>query len=164
MVFVCKLEQKERLVRFIDQKIKDRRLNINATKSFLSYFKTENSSTKCEMVTDGLDKKLNRNYVDYLGLEFNGNNILLRKNTIQKLKVKQNKKVKRQVFNTTRQKRRKPRMTKDIAVRHGNYLTRAAQVIAESAIGKQVARFARKRNLVRRRALVTAGNETTSTP
>ena len=101
LVFVCKENQKDVLLRFIDKKIQDFLLNISSTKSFISYFKkNQNNVMFCHKVTNGLGKELGRDYVDYLGLKFSGEKIFLRKNTIQKLKRKQDKKTKKQIGNS----------------------------------------------------------------
>jgi hypothetical protein len=86
LVFVCNKLQKDDLLKFVDKKIKESLLKINSKKSFVSYFKRGEKGMVCEKVTNGLGEKLGRDYVDYLGFEFSGNNIFLRKNTIQKLK------------------------------------------------------------------------------
>lgn len=165
LIFVCKDEEKEALRNFVDERIKKSKLNINSGKSFISTFRKKVSDIVCESVTDGLGNGLNRTYVDYLGLEFDGQNILLRKNTIQKLKMRQYKKVEKQVRNTFRQKRRKPRKTKtDNLSRRNNYLRKAVQVISESAIGKQVLKFSRKRNNIRKEALASVKDSTTQIP
>ncbi|MEN9881023.1 MAG: hypothetical protein RLZZ308_206, partial [Candidatus Parcubacteria bacterium] len=126
----------------------------NQNKSFVSNFRKKVSDIVCESITDGLNNKLNRDYVDYLGLEFNGRNILLRKNTIHKLNNKQNKKAQKQVLNTVKQKRRKPRKNiKGTNRNKSNYLKKVATVIDESSIKKQVLKVSRKRNKIRVEAL-----------
>ena len=148
LIFVCKNEQKENLLKFIEEKIKEYFLEINPTKSFISYFKIANDVHICDKVTDGLGNKTGRNYVDYLGLEFNGNGIYLRKNTVQKLKHKQEKKVLRQLSNTIKQERRKPRKIK-VRMNRSNYFKRASDIIDNIGIKKQVLRITKNRNKIR---------------
>jgi hypothetical protein len=148
LIFVCKNEQKENLLKFIEERIKEYLLEINPAKSFISYFKKEGNILTCNQVTDGLGNKIGRNYVDYLGLEFSGENIYLRKNTVQKLKIKQEKKVLRQLSNTIKQERRKPRKIK-IKINRSNYFKRASDIINNIGIKKQVLRITKSRNKIR---------------
>jgi len=148
LIFVCKNEQKENLLKFIEERIKEYFLEINPAKSFISYFKKEGNILTCNQVTDGLGNKIGRNYVDYLGLEFSGENIYLRKNTVQKLKIKQEKKVLRQLSNTIKQERRKPRKIK-IKINRSNYFKRASDIINNIGIKKQVLRITKSRNKIR---------------
>jgi RNA-directed DNA polymerase len=149
LVFVCRLDQKEEFLNFIDLKIKTFKLNINSTKSFLSYFKKNDGGSLCVKVTNGLDVVNNRNYVDYLGLEFNGQNIFLRKGTIQKLKHKQIKKASKQILNSTKQKRLKPKRFKtSLKNNRNNYFKRASEVVNSSGVKNQVLKVAKGRNKV----------------
>ena len=150
LVFVCHSSYKDQLLEFIDGKIKEAFLKINPKKSFISYFKKVRGNVICEKVTNGLGKELGRNYVDYLGLEFNGQKIFLRKNTIQKLKYKQIVKTTKQLFNTVKQKRRKPKKIRKVAVKNrSNYFKKAVEVIANSGIKKQVLKVTKDRNKVK---------------
>lgn len=155
LVFVCKKNQKDDLLKFIDEKIKESKLNINSSKSFISYFKNNNGSITCELVTNGLNKKRGRNYVDYLGLEFDGKNILLRKNTIQKLKYKQIKKAKKQLSNKEKQKRRKPKkIGKKLIKNRNNYFKRTLEIINNVGVKKQVLKVTRDRNKVKKKVII----------
>lgn len=152
LVFVCRKDQKIPLLEFIDKKIKDSLLNINSGKSFISYFRKENGKVICEKVTNGLDENKTRNYVDYLGLEFSGEKIFLRKNTIQKLKYKQIKKAVKQLLNTQSQKRRKPKKLKSrVNKNRNNYFKRTAEIISNSGVKNQVLRVTRDRNELRKK-------------
>ncbi|MDP9249081.1 MAG: reverse transcriptase domain-containing protein [bacterium] len=154
LVFVCKKEQKDLLLQFIDKKIKESKLRINANKSFISYFKQTGENVVCEQVTDGLHEPLGRKYVDYLGLEFSGTKIFLRKNTIQKLKRKQIAKTIKRVSNTIKQKRRKPKKIKNSTVKiRSNYLKKAVEVVNNSGVKKQVLKVTKDRNKARRMTL-----------
>lgn len=148
LIFVCKNDQKENLLKFIGEKIKESSLTINPTKSYISYFKIVRDIQICDKVTDGLGNKTGRNYVDYLGLEFNGDCIYLRKNTVQKLKHKQEKKVLSQLSNTVKQERRRPRKIK-IRMNRSNYFKRASNIINNLGIKKQVLKVTRSRNKIR---------------
>lgn len=154
LVFICKKEQKDILLDFINKKIKGSFLSINAKKSFISYFKKVNGDIVCENVTNGLNQTLGRDYVDYLGLEFNGSKIFLRKNTIQKLKHKQITKTKKRVFNTIKQKRRKPRKIRSTVGKHrSNYLKKATEVVNNVGIKNQVLKVTKDRNRARKKLL-----------
>ena len=154
LVFVCDPSQKDELIAFIDRKIKETFLKINAKKSFISYFKKINGDITCEKVTNGLGQELGRNYVDYLGLEFNGNKIFLRKNTIQKLKEKQIAKATKQVWNTLKQKRRKPKkMRENNTKNRSNYFKKSVEVIANLGIKKQVLKVTKDRNNAKQKVL-----------
>ncbi len=154
LVFVCKKVQEEELLKFIDVKINESFLKINAKKSFISYFKYNNGKIVCEKVTDGLHKTLGRNYVDYLGLEFEGSKVFLRKNTIQKLKRKQISKVEKQVSNTLKQTRRKPKKVKGVKVKNrSNYFKKAVQVVDNPGINNQVLKVTKDRNKVKQKTL-----------
>lgn len=151
LVFICKEEQKDSLLLFIDNKIKEAKLRINAGKSFITYFKKINGDLVCEKVTDGLDEQKSRYYVDYLGLEFNGGSILLRKNTIQKLKRKQIKKTQKQLLNNIKPIRRDAK--KDGAKKtknRNNYLKKALEIIGTDGIKKQVLKVTKDRNKVKK--------------
>ncbi len=151
LVFVCKKEQKDLLLQFIDKKIKESKLKINAKKSFISYFNKVDETIICEKVTNGLHKPLGRNYVDYLGLEFNGTKIFLRKNTIQKLKHKQIVKTIKRVLNNKKQERRKPKKLRNSTIKvRSNYLKRAVEVVNNSGVKKQVLKVTKDRNKARR--------------
>ncbi len=147
LVFVCRDEQKESLLLFIDRKIKESKLRINASKSFITYFKKVNGDSVCEKVTDGLGEKKGRDYVDYLGLEFSGRSILLRKNTIQKLKRKQIKKTQKQLLNNIKPIRRTPK--KDVSKKtknRNNYFKKVLEIISNEGIKKQVLKVTKDRN------------------
>ncbi len=152
LVFICRSDQKDALSLFINSKINESRLEINASKSYISYFKKINEGLICEKVTDGLDKQKSRNYVDYLGFEFNGKNILLRKNTIQKLKRKQMNKTRKQILNNIKPIRRSPK--KDIVKKtknRNNYFKKTLEIINNQAIDKQVLGVVRDRNNIKKR-------------
>lgn len=150
LVFVCSKEQKESLLKFIDEKINESKLTINSGKSYISYFKKGTDGIICEEVTDGLGKKIGRNYVDYLGLEFNGEKIFLRKNTVQKLKHKQEKKVWKQLSNTQSQTRRKPKKLKNKTNKNrNNYFKRSLEIIDNLGIKKQILKITQKRNKIK---------------
>lgn len=151
LVFVCTKNEKEELLKFIYKKIKEFLLSINAGKSFISYFKKEKGKVVCEKVNNGLDEKLGRDYVDYLGLEFSGENTFFRKNTIQKLKYKQEEKTKDKLFNTQSQERRKPKKLKTKIRKNGNdYFQRATKIVNSPGIRKQVLKVAKDRNKIKR--------------
>jgi len=154
LVFVCKKEQRDSLLQFIDKKIKESKLKINAKKSFISYFSKVGEFVICENVTNGLHKPLGRNYVDYLGLEFNGMKTFLRKNTIQKLKHKQIVKTVKRVFNNKKQERKKPKKIRNSAIKvRSNYLKRAVEVVNNSGVKKQVLKVTKDRNKARKNIL-----------
>lgn len=151
LVFVCREDQKDSLLLFIDNKIKESMLKINASKSFITHFKKVNGDSLCDKVTDGLGEQKSRDYVDYLGLEFSGKNILLRKNTIQKLKHKQIKKAKKQLLNNIKPIRRnlKKGATKKTKNRN-NYFKKALDVVSNKGIQKQVLKVTKDRNKVKK--------------
>lgn len=154
LVFVCNKDQEKSVLEFVENKIKKSCLKINAKKSFISYFKKVNGNLLCEEVINGLYKKLGRNYVDYLGLEFDGTRILLRKNTIQKLKHKQIVKTEKRVLNTIKQERRKPKKVRKVAIKgRSNYFKKAVDVINNLGISNQVLKVTRDRNKVKIQAL-----------
>lgn len=156
LVFVCKKKQKDALLDFINKKIKNSFLSINAKKSFISYFKKVGGNIICENVTDGLNKTLGRNYVDYLGLEFNGSKVFLRKNTIQKLKHKQIVKTKKRISNTIKQERRKPKKVRIVTTKNrSNYLKKASEVVNNIGVKNQVLKVTKDRNKARKKALQT---------
>lgn len=149
LVFVCKNEQKGELLKFIDEKIKEVLLKINSKKSFITYFKKNDENIICEKVTNGLDDEIGRGYVDYLGLEFNGPNTFLRKNTIQKLKYKQEKKTKKQLTNTQKQHRTKPKKIRKKTVKgRSNYFKKTLEIIDNPGIRKQILKVTKKRNKI----------------
>lgn len=151
LIFVCSREEIDSLLLFINKKIKELSLKISAKKSFISFFKKIENKLICELVTNGLHKPLGRNYVDYLGLEFDGNKIFLRKNTIQKLKHKQILKTKKSVFNSLKQVRRKPKKIRKTTVKgRSNYLKKAAEIVRNSGIDKQVLKVTKDRNNIRK--------------
>ncbi len=157
LVFVCKESEKEAILKFVEEKIKKFLLDINSAKSFISYFKkgTDNN-TFCHKVTDGLGKTLGRGYIDYLGLEFDGEKIFLRKNTIQKLKLKQDKKTKRQIHNTQKQKRRKPkRIGRKITKNRNNYFKRTLEVVDNSGVKNQILKVTKNRNRLKLKTTLT---------
>ncbi len=149
LVFVCKKDQRDLILRFISRKIKESLLSINAKKSYISYFKTVAGGVVCEKVTDGLHNPKGRNYVDYLGLEFTGTKIFLRKNTIQKLKHKQIVKTIKQMSNNLKQERRKPKKIRNNKKNKSNYFKKATKIVANSGIKKQVLKVTKDRNKVR---------------
>jgi len=153
LVFVCRKDQRISLLEFIDKKIKDSLLHINSEKSFISYFKKDGGKTICEKVTNGLDEKRTRNYVDYLGLEFCGEKIFLRKNTIQKLKYKQVKKAIKQLKNTQRVKRKKPKkLHNKVNKNRNNYFKRTLEIVSNSGVKNQVLKVTRDRNELKNKA------------
>lgn len=151
LIFVCQDSQKEDLLLFINNKIKEAKLEINASKSYISYFKTKGSNLVCEKVTDGLGKLKSRNYVDYLGFEFGGEDILLRKNTIKNLKRKQLIKTQKHIFNNIKPIRVKP---KKVVVKKSknknNYFKKSLEIINNSAISKQVLKVVKDRNKIKK--------------
>ncbi len=152
LIFVCSLAEKDKLLEFIYKKIEEHLLKINPQKSFISYFYKKNEKLFCSKVTNGLDKKLgHRDYISYLGFEFNGDNTLLRKATIQRLKHKQLLKAKKQLLNTLSQKRRKPKKKRNKLQRgKSNYLRRSSEIIGNEGIKNQVLKVAKDRNKVKK--------------
>ncbi len=148
LVFVCSEKQKDILLNFIDDKIRSSLVNIKPSKSFISYFnKDEKNVIFCSKVTNGLGETQGRNYLDYLGLEFNGEKIFLRKNTIQKLKRKQDKKTIKQMGNSKKQKRRKPKKEKKkLQKTRNNYFKRTLEVIDNPGVKRQILKITKNRN------------------
>jgi len=147
LIFVCTKDEKESLLKFIDQKVNEHRLSINPDKSFICYFHSASQGAICELVTDGSGRNKNRDYLSYLGFDFDGNKILFRKNTFQKLKHRQIERAKRQRNNTVRQIRKKPRRNIPSDKKHrNNYFKRALQVMDDTGIKRQVLKVSRDRN------------------
>lgn len=149
LVFASRNDQKDSLLKFIDEHIRASLLKINAKKSFISYFKKINDDIVCEAVTNGIHEKLGRGYVDYLGLEFGGRRTFLRKNTIQKLKHKQMVKAEKHLHNTEKLTRRKPKRVKKISSKNrSNYFKKAVEVINDAGIKRQILKVTRDRNKI----------------
>jgi hypothetical protein len=152
LVFVCTPDEKDAVLKFVDESIRKSILKINAKKSFISYFKKADEDIACEKVTDGLNKQSGRDYLDYLGLELSGRKIFLRKNTIQKLRHKQIEKTEAQLLNSVKQKRRKPKKIRSSVIKNrSNYLKRAAEIIDNSGIKNQVLKVNKDRNKIKSR-------------
>ena len=149
LIFVFKKDDYESFIKFVEEKIQESALSIQPTKSFASYFKKDGENVACEKVTDGSGNFKNRNYVDYLGLEFAGERIFLRKNTIQKLKHKQIIKAKKQLLNILSQRRRKPKKIK-IRMSKNNYFKRSLEIINNDGIKKQILKVIRDRNKIKK--------------
>ncbi|MBU1557531.1 hypothetical protein KKC45_01060 [Patescibacteria group bacterium] len=151
LIFVCENDQKDDILNFVNKKIKQALLEINPKKSFLTYFSKNTGVIECQKVTDGTGKKINRDYVDYLGFEFNGSNTFLRKRTIQNLKHRQKEKRKRQLLNTQKQKRRKPRKVKEETnKKRGNYFKKVLEIMSSPGIKKQILKVVRDRNKIKK--------------
>lgn len=150
LVFVCDPSQKDGLLAFIEAEISKAILTINATKSYISYFVREGDDLLCEGVTDGKGNAKGRGYVDYLGFEFDGRKVFLRKNTIKKLRRKELLRAENGVYNTVKQKRRRPKKAKTgSGNRYGNYLKKAAHIIQSQGVKQQVLRVSKHKNKVK---------------
>lgn len=151
LVFVCKRDRKDELISFIQEQIKKSMLKINYNKSYISFFKFNDGNLIVEGVIDCLGKEFRRYYVDYLGFEFDGKKIFFRKNTIQKLKNKQNKKVKKQLLNTQKPYRRKPKkLLMSKAKQHNNYFNQTVKIIDNVGVKRQVMRANKDRNKIKK--------------
>jgi RNA-directed DNA polymerase len=150
LAFICKKGEETNLLDFITKTINQNRLQINLEKSFISYFQKNNDGKiSCVNVTDGKGSQKGRNYVDYLGFEFDGDRILLRKNTIHKLRNKQIEKVEKQYINQIRRIKAKIKQ-KVLFKKNINYLERSKNIIDNSALNKQITNVTKARNKVKR--------------
>ncbi len=163
LVFVCKEDRKNALLEFVDSLLKISMLSVNSKKSFVTYFNKKDGLSTCDRVTDGTGKELSRNYVDYLGFEFNGRAILLRKNTIQRLKRKQVRKAMAQLLNSKSPRRRRPRKNFSGGNKSkNNYFKRSIEVIQDEGLRAQILKTVRDRN--KAGSNVPVGNSTSQTP
>lgn len=151
LVFVCEVKQKDQLLSFIERAIEKLKLQISAQKSFVTYFETFNGNLKCQKVTNGINEEKNRNYIDYLGLEFSGENTFLRKNTIQKLKHRQIKKVRKQSLNNIKPIRVSHKRNSLVKLKNrNNYLGKAIEVFNEKSTSKQILKVVKDRNRIKK--------------
>jgi len=147
LLFICKDKDKDSVISFVREQIKKSFLDINPSKSFISYFATDNDgSIECKKVTDGNNKELkNRNYFDYLGLEITGKKVFLRKKTLQVTRFKQIRKVKRHLRNTQKNKWKQVKPSKNN--RHiGDYLKRVVGIFKDKSLSRQVLKVIKARN------------------
>ena len=85
IVLICPVDEADKVFDFLLESIKTSSLEINPTKAFLVHFeKRADGSVVCLDVKDGNKKLVGRHYLDYLGFEFNGQNVLLRGKTLQR--------------------------------------------------------------------------------
>jgi hypothetical protein len=152
IVTVCPLGEKNEVLSFIDKKIKEQKVEINPKKTFITYLVKNGDRLEITSVTNGLNIPVGRKYVDYLGFEFDGSNVLLRKNTVQKLKYKQQKKVLKQLKNTISPKKKKKRKSSKLQKKsgRGNYFERSSAIFGDESIKQQVLRVVKKRNKLKK--------------
>jgi RNA-directed DNA polymerase len=152
LAFICKPGEETDLLNFINKTINKNRLQINLAKSFVSHFqKDKNGRVSCVKVTNGNDVLQRRIYVDYLGFEFDGEKILLRKNTANKLRRKQIEKVKRQQSNQVHTVRKtSKKITRMLVNKTTNYFKRSMNIISNLALNKQITNVTKARNKVKK--------------
>ena len=85
IILVCPINEADTIYQFLLESIKVSKLVISPTKVFLTHFKKRmDGSVVCIDVKDGRRSLVRRRYLDYLGFEFNGQNVLLRGKTLQR--------------------------------------------------------------------------------
>jgi len=145
LIFICDEELKDNLLASIEEKISHRDLSIQPTKTFIAKFGYANSMLKCVQVSDGNGVKNNRDYIDFLGFEYNGQTTHFRKNTYQKL-------LKKSVINRISRKKNSTKLIKRIkpkkdTLKHrnrSNYLMKAIEVTKSDGMRIQLNKFNRK--------------------
>jgi len=145
LIFVCDEKIKGELLASINKKIANHKLSIQPVKTFVATFKYKEDMLKCIQVVDGNGKKENRDYVDYLGFEYNGENIYFRKNTYQKLLIKECISRKKRKRNSIKIKKRyRPKKLNVNKNNRYDYLKKALKVTDDKGIKIQINKFGKK--------------------
>ncbi len=149
---VCSEAEKEEIYTFLLEKIKTNHLKIQPGKTNISYL-NKNIITK---VTDGDGKLKRRKYIDYLGFEFYGDKILMRKKSLGKLRDRQENKVQKMLGNTSY--KFKPVLRKRSKIK-SNYLKKSLSMFKNIKIEKQIRSLSRRRNNIKREGLDYKNNK-----
>lgn len=147
ILIVCSEVQAQEVRTFLGNAIKNSKLQIEPSKTNISYF----SKGVFTVVKTGDNQIKRRNYVDYLGFEFDGSKILMRKKSLGRLRDKQEKKVKKRAYNTSY----KFKKTKSIKRKNikSNYLKKSMEVFKDRQLDRQIRSLSRRRNEAKRKTL-----------
>ncbi len=88
---ICPVSEYSQVFNNLLSFLKNTQLSIEPSKVFLTYFESDSfGKHRITKITDGAGNilKANRDYVDYLGFEFDGVNIRFRKTTVQRMNRK----------------------------------------------------------------------------
>lgn len=153
LIFVCDEKEKEDLLRFVDSNLKENRLTINNKKTHIAYFKRQkNGLLACSEVTGGSGEKTGRNYVDYLGFEFDGEDVSFRKNTVQKIRRSQTRRAVKRASNVLGEKRTgSKKRTVGLIKKRASYLKVSTKIMNSLGVKKQSSKVARYRNRVHKK-------------
>lgn len=146
ILIVCDETEVTEIKKFLFDLILENRLEIQNEKTNVATFK----GGVCVAVVDGDGSLMRRKYVDYLGFEFSGSQVFVRKKSFSKLKHKQERKVKKRVHNTTYV--HKDKTLGKSRVRKSNYLKMSQKIFSSEEIIKQVKTLSRNRNKKRKLA------------
>lgn len=144
ILIVCDTDKVDEVKQFLFKLIEKSLLEIQTEKTNIATFR----NGLCIDVVDGDGIKVRRRYVDYLGFEFYGTKTLIRKKSFNKLKRKQERKVKKRVYNTDYESKNKNKIKKK--VRKSDYLKKVQNVISTIEISKQIKALSRSRNKKRK--------------
>jgi hypothetical protein len=144
ILIVCDQNKVEEIQIFLFNLINESLLEIQPEKTNMATFR----NGICVDVVDGSGEKMRRKYVDYLGFEFYGDKILMRKKSFNKQKGKQERKVKKRVHNTSYQSKSGDETRNK--VRRSDYLKKTQVLFRTGEIIKQIKTLSRSRNKKRK--------------
>lgn len=150
IAIVCATPDAESIFSWMNEHIKKYLLKISSSKVFIAKFVKENGELKCSEVEDGDKKKLGRQFIDYLGFEFNGSSVRIRGKTLQKAYKKADKRIKKfQLRQTSKNPRKKHVDVKDKKRNNNAYIKNANDIMTSigdgiSAQRSKLAGFIRK--------------------
>jgi RNA-directed DNA polymerase len=109
IVLISPIDKVEEVFPFLNKSIHLSQLDLNPSKAFLAEFhRNDDGSIECVGVKNGDGTVLGRRYLDYLGFEFDGQNVLLRGKTLQRSYKKGDKRIGKFYERQTESNPRKP--------------------------------------------------------
>lgn len=147
IIIICTETKESEVVSFLHEEIKKVKLQIEPSKTNISYF----SKRKFSLVKTGDNRRKRRTYVDYLGFEFDGAKVLMRKKSLGKLRDKQERKVKKRAYNTSYKFKRSKRVKRKNI--DSNYLKKSSEIFNDKNMDRQIRSLSKRRNETKRKTL-----------
>ena len=132
IILISDTKKADELFLVIKALLKEYSLSLNPAKVFFNTFLYESETGKILLeVKDGNGKSKNRKYLDYLGFEFDGKTISIRKKTIQKAYKKAKKKIKKYHLRQTIKNPKKKHQRKK-SLNRNRYIEKSLQVMGQT--------------------------------
>ena len=146
IVVVCPISECSSVFNDLLSSLEKTQLSVAPSKVFITFFESDNfGNLRISKITDGLGNtlKTRRDYVDYLGFEFDGANIRLRKTTVQRINRKNSDRISK-YYNRQTDNPRKSFAKVRKSNKPSNYLQQAHAITESGKLQRQILNISKK--------------------